>query len=71
MSRIVIRHSVNKDVNFIHVVNVLVSYKVMSLEEASCLYKKFKLAEDVAFDIQDEITSTVKDAFDSLNCKYE
>jgi len=71
MSRIEIRHSVNEDVNFIHIINVLVSYKVMSLEEASCLYRKFKLAEDVVFDIQDETTAKVKDALDSLNCKYE
>jgi hypothetical protein len=71
MSRILVRPSVNKNVNFIHIVNFLVSYNIMSLEEAHVLYRKFKLAEDVVFDIRDEMASKFRDELNSLNCKYE
>jgi hypothetical protein len=42
----------------------------MSLEEARGLYRKFKLGEDVVFDIPDEMASKCRDELDSLNCKY-
>jgi hypothetical protein len=71
MSRITLRHDMNEDVHFLHIVNFLVSYNIMSLEEANGLYRKFKLAEDVVFDIRDEMGSEFRDELDSLKCKYE
>lgn len=69
MSRIVLQHKTNEHINFVHVVNFLVSYRIMTLEEALPLHKRFKLGEDVIFDIPDEMVSKFRDQLDSLGCK--
>ena len=72
MLRIIIRHSVNKSVNFLHVINFLVSYKLRSLEEAVGISHKFESGEDAVFDIQDdEIASSFKNWLDHIKCDYE
>ena len=71
MSRIVLRHDCNRNVNFIHVINLLVDYKIMTLEEAHSLYVRFKLGEDVVFDVRDDMVPKFRDALDSLNCSHE
>ena len=71
MSRFMLLHDVNKNVGFLHIVNFLVSYKIMSLEQAGRFYERFKLGEDVVFDIPDQMASTFKEYLESLNCKYE
>lgn len=71
MSRIHLRYSINRDVNFAAIVNFLVSYNIMTLDTAVSLYKKFKLGEDVTFEIPDEMALKFRDELDSLNCQYE
>ena len=71
MSRIIVRPDVNQGVSFLHIANFLVAYKIMSLEETHRLYQKFKLGEDVVFDIQDQMASTFRDHLDFLNFKHE
>ena len=71
MSRVVLRHDENKSVSFLHIVNFLVSYKIMSLEEANRFYQKFKLGEDVVLDIPDQTASAFRVYLGFLNCKYE
>lgn len=71
MIQVMLRHNINEDTNFVHIVNFLVSYKIMSLEEANFLYREFKLAKDVVFEIPDEMASKFKGELNSLNCKYE
>jgi hypothetical protein len=71
MSRIRIRHINNKAINFVHVINFLVGYRIMTFEEAHSLYERFKLGEDIVFDIPDEMDSKFRSELDSLNCKHE
>lgn len=71
MSRVLLRHNENKSIGFLHIVNFLVSYKIMSLEEANRFYQKYQLGEDVVFDIPEQTDSTFKDYLRFLNCKYE
>ena len=71
MPRILLRHNGNEGVSFLHIVNFLVSYKIMSLTDASRFYQRFKLGEDIDFDIPDQMASTFRDCLGSLNCKYE
>ena len=71
MPRITLRYEHNKNVSFIHVINCLVSYEIMTLEEAVPLYKQFKLGEDVVLDVSDKLISIVGNHLDYLDCKYE
>lgn len=71
MSTAIVRYSANKSVGFLHIVNFLVSRKIMSLEEANLLYRKFKLGEDVQFDIPDHEFGAFGNCLDSLNCTFE
>ena len=71
MTRLTMQYDANRGVNFIFIVNFLVTYKIMSLEEASLLYWKFKRDEDVLFEIPEQLTAEFKKHLDSLNCVYE
>ncbi len=71
MSRVILRHDENKSVSFVQIVNFLVSSKTMSLEDGKRLYQKFKLGEDVVFDLPDQTASEFRDYLDFLNYKYE
>jgi len=71
MARITLRNTNNKNVNFIHIINFLLAYRVMAIEEAHSLYKKFKSGEDITFDIPDAIASKFRSELDCLNCNHE
>jgi len=71
MPRITLRHNKNKDVSFIHIMNLLVGHRIMTLEEAHSFYKRFKLGEDVVFEIPEDVASQFRIDLDCLNCKHE
>ncbi len=45
MPRIMLRHHDNADVDFVHIINLLVNYRVMPLAEAASLFKQFKAGQ--------------------------
>lgn len=51
--------------------NLLVGHRIMTLEEAHSFYKRFKLGEDVVFEIPEDVASQFRIDLDCLNCKHE
>ncbi len=71
MSKFVLQYDVNKSVSFLHIVNFLVSRKIMSLEEARGIYRKFNVGEDVVLYIPDDQAPAFRSYLQSINCKFE
>ncbi len=72
MSNFMLRRDVNKDRSFVHVVNFLTAYQIMSLEDAVPLFKAFHLrSEDVVVGIPDALDSRFNQALDAVNLRYE
>lgn len=66
-----IRYEPNKGVNFVHLINFLVSYKIMTLEQSVSLHRQFKLAEDISLDIPDGFVDAFRRELNSLGCVSE
>jgi hypothetical protein len=71
MSRVRLPHEVNKDVNFVHIANFLVSYRIMTLQEAHSLFRSFHQEKDVVISVPDEVDAEFRRELNSLNCKFE
>jgi hypothetical protein len=71
MQEFKLRHCSNKHVKFLHIVNFVVNYNIMTFEEAHSLYKQFKLEKDVVFNVPDEMVSKFRAELNSLNCEHE
>ncbi|VTR96932.1 hypothetical protein [Tuwongella immobilis] len=66
-----IRYEPNKGVNFVHLINFLVSYEIMTLEQCVSVYKRFKLAEDISLEIPDGLVAEFRRELTSLGCVSE
>lgn len=66
-----IRYEVNKGMNFILLVNFLVSYKIMTLEQAIPVMKQFYSGEDISLDIPDASVDDFKFEVNSIGCLCE
>jgi len=66
-----IRYEVNKGMNFIRLVNFLVSYEIMNLEQAVPVIKQFHSGEDISLDIPDASVDDFKYQVNSMGCVYE
>jgi hypothetical protein len=66
-----IRYKPNKDVNFLHLINFLVSYDIMTLEQSHNVYKRFKLEQDISLDIPEGLVAAFRQALNSTGCVSE
>ena len=71
MATIHIRDDVNKDISFVHIINSLVSYKLMSLEEAVALYKRFKAMNDIVLEVPGQAADKLRMELTELHCIHE
>jgi hypothetical protein len=72
MSKFMLRREVNKDRSFTHVVNFLTGSQIMSLGDASPMFKAFHLrGEDVVVDIPDALDSKFMAALGAVNFEFE
>ena len=70
MSRITLLALKNAHRSFVPVINILCSYKIMSLEEAHPLWQRFNEGQEVVLDIPDDLASQVKKHLDDLGYSY-
>jgi hypothetical protein len=70
MSNIHLPYDENPNINFVHIVNYLVSHSIMSLDEAIIIYKEFKSNHDAVLNIPDLLVNDFKKELASLGCTY-
>jgi hypothetical protein len=66
-----IRFGPNKGVNFVHLMNYLVSREIMILTQAISLYGRFKLGEDISVDIPNGLAGEFRGVLNSLGFVIE
>ena len=71
MANILLRYELNRDINFVKIMNFLVAYQIMTLEQSHNLYKQFRQGQDVVFAIEDEMVPLFTNELNSLNWKHE
>lgn len=71
MMKVIIHYDENKNVRFSGIANFLVSYNIMTLENAHSLYTEFTSGRDVAIDIPDEVAARFRDLVNDFDCKCE
>ena len=71
MVNILLKYELNRDINFVKIMNFLIAYQIMTLEQSHNLYKQFRQGQDVVFEIEDEMVPLFTNELNSLNCKHE
>lgn len=72
MTKFRIQYEDNKEKSsFVSIINFLVSYKIMTLDAAACLHRKYKEGETIVLDVQDDLSaSNFTDYLDSDSWNY-
>jgi hypothetical protein len=71
MSFIKIRRASNESLSFVKIVNFMVSYKMMSLEDASRLHLTLMSGEEIIIRLPETMASQLANELDFLGWKYE
>lgn len=69
MSNITLKYALNRDIEFVRIINFLVSYRIMTLEDSSKLQRQYRQGRDVTFIVDDEKAPMFIKELVHLGCK--